>query len=49
MIFFADMHVCVYMYIKHIDTDDSVVIARGKAGWGTLEVGKGDKLGWKEI
>ena len=28
-------------YIYRIDTDNSVVIARGKGGWRAVEVGKG--------
>ena len=31
-------------YIYRIDTDNSVVIARGKGGWGYVEVGKGEEM-----
>ena len=31
-----------------LDTDNSMVITRGKQGWGRSEDIQGDKWGWKE-
>ena len=42
------MCVCVFLniYMKHIDTDNSIVTARGKGEWGGRERwGKGGKTG----
>ena len=37
---------CNYIY-KHIDTEYSVTIARGKGGWRQVEVGNGREMGPK--